>query len=128
MIGAARSNFSTLDPTLSEDYSERPSQRTGRSSSGTQGPPADVGLSQRATPGVSTMQRKWTVALAMMLSVSVLAAGMALADDDESPLKQLMEKVNMKTNALKKAVRTQVNFKKAQQKKELAKTTEELIE
>jgi cytochrome c556 len=71
------------------------------------------------------MQRKWTIALVTMFSFSVLVAGMSMADDAESPLHLLMEKVNLKTNAIKKAVRTPVAYKKSQ--KDVVTNTEELI-
>jgi cytochrome c556 len=71
------------------------------------------------------MQRKWTIALVSMFSFSILVAGISMADDTESPLHVLMEKVNLKTNAIKKAVRTPVAYKKGQ--KDVVSSTEELI-
>lgn len=73
------------------------------------------------------MLRKWMILAATMLSVSVLAAGISLADDEESPLHKLMEKVNAKSNAIKKAYRTPVAFKKAQAAKEITTNAEELL-
>lgn len=58
------------------------------------------------------MLRKWMVLAAMMVSVSVLAAGLSMADDDESPVHKLMEKVGTKSNAIKKAIRTAPAYKK----------------
>ncbi|MHC5536939.1 cytochrome c [Singulisphaera rosea] len=71
------------------------------------------------------MQRKWWTLFAAMVSVSMLAVGISMADE-ESELHQLMEKVGPKSNAIKKALRTPVAYKKGQ--KDLAKITEELIE
>jgi cytochrome c556 len=70
------------------------------------------------------MTRKWIVAVATMFSFSALVAGLSLADE-EGPLHDLMEKVNSKSNAIKKATRTPVAYKKAQ--KDLPTQTEELI-
>ncbi len=71
------------------------------------------------------MLRKWMVLAATMVSVSVLAAGFTMADDDESPLHKLMEKVGSKTNAVKKITRTAVAYKKSQ--KEIAPIVEDLV-
>jgi len=70
------------------------------------------------------MQRKWMIAVVTMFSFSALVAGMSLADEG-GPLHELMEKVNVKSNAIKKAVRTVPAYKKAQ--KDLPGITEELI-
>ncbi|WP_422930773.1 cytochrome c [Singulisphaera sp. PoT] len=72
------------------------------------------------------MIRKWMVLAVTMASVSVLAAGLSFADDDDSPVHKLMEKVGSKSNAIKKATRTAPAYKKAQ--KDLAKVADELIE
>lgn len=58
------------------------------------------------------MQRKWLIAAVTMISFSALAAGLSLADE-EGPLHELMEKVNKNSNAIKKAVRTPVAYKKS---------------
>jgi cytochrome c556 len=73
------------------------------------------------------MQRKWLTLAAAMVSVSALVAGISLADEEEGPLHQLMEKVSKSGNAIKKAYRTDVSFKKAQASKEIAKQSAELI-
>ena len=73
------------------------------------------------------MQRKWLILGVTMVSVAVLTAGLSLADEDEGPLHKLMEKVNAKSTAIKKAVRTPVAFKKAQDKDEIVKNGEELL-
>lgn len=73
------------------------------------------------------MQRKWMVAIAAMFSVSALAAGISFAADDEGPLHELMEKVNAKSNVIKKATRSPVNFKKAQASNEIVTAADELI-
>jgi cytochrome c556 len=71
------------------------------------------------------MQRKWLIAAATMISFSVLAAGLSLADDEEGPLHEIMEKVNSKSNAIKKAIRTPVAYKKSG--KDIPGHTEELL-
>jgi cytochrome c556 len=60
------------------------------------------------------MPRKWMFLAAAMISVGVLTVGVAGADDEDSPLHKLMEKVNAKNLAITKGVRTAVAFKKAQ--------------
>jgi cytochrome c556 len=60
------------------------------------------------------MPHKWMFLAAAMVSVSVLTIGIAGADDEDSPLHKLMEKVNAKNLAITKGVRTAVAFKKAQ--------------
>lgn len=59
------------------------------------------------------MNRKWLVAVATMLSFSALVAGLSYADEG-GPLHELMEKVQVKNNAIKKATRTAVAYKKSQ--------------
>ncbi len=71
------------------------------------------------------MSRKWTILAAVVTAVTLTATGFSLADED-SPMHKLMEQVNAKSNAIKKATRTTVAYKKAQ--KDLAKHAEELIE
>ena len=71
------------------------------------------------------MSRKWTTLAAVMTAVTLTATGLSLADED-SPLHKVMEQVNAKNNAIKKATRTLPAYKKAQ--KELAKYADELIE
>ncbi|HEV3162678.1 MAG TPA: cytochrome c [Isosphaeraceae bacterium] len=72
------------------------------------------------------MNRKWTV-LALTVGVTALfATGLSIAaDDDESPLHKIMEKVQKENVFITKAVRSQVNFKKSQ--KEVVTHAEELI-
>ena len=71
------------------------------------------------------MNRKWIVAIATMFSFSALVAGLSLADDEGGPLHDVMEKVNAKSNAIKKATRTKVAYAKAQ--KDLPVLAEELV-
>jgi cytochrome c556 len=83
---------------------------------------------------ICNMNRKW---LAFPLSAGILivlavAAGPALlrADDDESPLGKIMEKVQKHNLTITKAVRNKVNFTKSRQDveksaKELAKLGKE---
>lgn len=70
------------------------------------------------------MNRKWIVAFATMFSFSALVAGLSVADEG-GPLHELMEKVNTKSNAIKKAYRTAPGYKKAQ--KELPALVDELV-
>jgi len=60
------------------------------------------------------MPRKWMFLAAVMASVSVLTVGIAGADDEDSPLHKLMERVNAKNLAITKGVRTAPTFKKSQ--------------
>jgi cytochrome c556 len=71
------------------------------------------------------MLRKWTTIAVALTAVLLTASGLSLAQDEDSPLHKLMEKVNAKNNAITKGVRTQVLFKKAQ--KEVAAAAEELV-
>ena len=55
------------------------------------------------------MLRKFAV-----LSISLLAlAGLAFAADDETPTGKIMEKINSKNNAIRKATRTAAEYKKS---------------
>src|SRR5512135_3803465 len=74
-----------------------------------------------------SMQRKWLILGVTMVSVAVLTAGLSLAVEDEGPLHKLMEKVNAKSTAIKKAVRTPVAFKKAQASNDLVTNGEALL-
>jgi anthranilate phosphoribosyltransferase len=60
-----------------------------------------------------------------MLSISALTIGIASADDEEGPLKKIMEKVNAKNLMITKGTRTAVAFKKAQ--KDVVTSAEELV-
>jgi cytochrome c556 len=70
------------------------------------------------------MNRKWTVLAVTMASVALLATGLSMAQDEASPLAQIMEKVNSTNNSISKAVRTPVSYKKAQ--KDVVTSAEEL--
>ena len=59
------------------------------------------------------MSRKWTT-LTVAALFSFGLAGISWADDDESPLAKLMEKVQAKNLVINKGVRTAVAYKKAQ--------------
>jgi cytochrome c556 len=50
----------------------------------------------------------------VMASVSVLTLGVAMGDDEDSPLHKLMEEVNQHKLAVYKAVRSEVAYKKSQ--------------
>jgi cytochrome c556 len=77
------------------------------------------------------MTRKWTVLSVTMASVALLATGFSIAaDDEDSPLHKIMEKVNKSNLVITKAIRTPPAFKKAQkdvvtQAEELAKLGKE---
>ena len=51
------------------------------------------------------MSRKWTILAAVVTAVALTATGLSLAADEDSPMHKLMEKVNAKNNAIKKATR-----------------------
>jgi cytochrome c556 len=70
------------------------------------------------------MNRKWTVLSATMVAVALSVTGLSFADDEDSPLHKLMEKVNKANLAITKAVRTPPAYKKAQ--KEIVTNAEEL--
>jgi len=60
------------------------------------------------------MTRKWSLLAVTAASVTLMAAGISVADDeDNSPLHQIMTKVQAKYLAVSKAVRTPIAFKKA---------------
>ena len=61
------------------------------------------------------MNRKWTTLTVTMTAVTLLAGGLSMAQDEASPLAQIMEKVNATSAKITKAVRTPVSFKKSQQ-------------
>jgi cytochrome c556 len=65
------------------------------------------------------------VLAAALLSVTAMTVGVAVADDEDSPLHKLMEKVNAKKATIFKGVRTPVAFKKAQ--KDVVASAEELV-
>lgn len=54
------------------------------------------------------MLRKFAV---LTVSLGILA-GLAMAADDESPTAKIMEKINLKHSALRKATRKEVDFKR----------------
>lgn len=70
------------------------------------------------------MNRKWIVAIATMFSFSALVAGLSIADEG-GPVHEVMEKINSKSNAIKKATRTEPGYKKA--KKDLPTLVEDLV-
>jgi cytochrome c556 len=71
------------------------------------------------------MRRKWTTLAATVVAVCLTASAFTFADDDDSPLHKLMEKVSAKNNAIGKGVRTLAAYKKAQ--KDLPGLADELI-
>jgi cytochrome c556 len=71
------------------------------------------------------MNRKWVVLGAAMVSFTLLASGLSMADDKESPLAKIMEKVQKNSVAITKATRTAPAFKKGQ--KEVVGHAEELV-
>ncbi|MEA2633111.1 MAG: hypothetical protein QOE66_3330 [Chloroflexota bacterium] len=71
------------------------------------------------------MPRKWMILAAVMVSVTALTVGIAGADDEDSPLHKIMEKVQAKNLVILKGVRTKVAFVKSQ--KDVAVSAEELV-
>jgi cytochrome c556 len=72
------------------------------------------------------MFRKWIVfALSAGVLVSIAGAGFSFADDEDSELHKVMEKVNKETNVVKKGIRTLPTYKKAQ--KDVAKGSKALV-
>ena len=71
------------------------------------------------------MLRKWMV-FALSAGVMLAVAGATFsADDEESELEKVMEKVNKNSNAIKQGTRNLVNFQKKQ--KDVAKASKELV-
>jgi cytochrome c556 len=71
------------------------------------------------------MIRKWMV-FALSAGVMLAVAGATFsADDEESELEKVMEKVNKNSNAIKQGTRNPVNFQKKQ--KDVAKASKELV-
>jgi cytochrome c556 len=78
---------------------------------------------------IRKMNRKW---LAFPLSAGILLAlgivagpGLYGADDDESPLGKIMEKVNKHNSTITKGTRNKVNFAKS--RKDVEKSAKELV-
>jgi cytochrome c556 len=72
------------------------------------------------------MLRKWSVLGGTVAAIALLAAGLSLAaDDDDSPLHKVMEKVQATNVTIIKNVRTAVQYKKGQS--DVAKAAEELV-
>jgi cytochrome c556 len=72
------------------------------------------------------MNRKWLVLPVTMGAVALLAANLTIAaDDEETPTKKVMEKVQKANLQITKAVRTPVAFKKAQ--KDVSGYAEEIV-
>jgi cytochrome c556 len=71
------------------------------------------------------MLRKWSIVAVAVSAVLAAASGLSFADED-SPIHKVMEGVSSKSNAIKKAFRTPVAYKKSQ--KDIVKHSEELIE
>ncbi len=71
------------------------------------------------------MLRKWLV-FALSAGVLIAIAGASFsADDEESPLEKVMEKVNKQNNAIKRGTRNAVFFKKEQ--KNVAKAAKAMV-
>jgi cytochrome c556 len=72
------------------------------------------------------MLRKWMVfGLSAGLLVAIVGASFSVADDEESELGKVMEKVNKENGVLKRGTRNPVQFKKSQ--KDVAKSAKELV-
>jgi cytochrome c556 len=71
------------------------------------------------------MLRKWSIfALSTAVLIAIAGASFSIADDKESELEKLMEKVNKQSSAIKKGTRTKVTYNKSQ--KDVAKSAKEL--
>ncbi len=69
------------------------------------------------------MNRKWLafpLSAGILIVLGIAAAPGLKADDDESPLGKLMEKVNKQNSTIAKATRSKVTFAKDQKKVELS--------
>jgi cytochrome c556 len=71
------------------------------------------------------MNRKWSVLGGAAGAVALLAASFAAAQDEDSPLHKIMEKVQANNATIIKGVRTAVSYKKAQS--DVAKSAQELV-
>src|SRR4051794_15529429 len=70
------------------------------------------------------MLKKWTILGLTMAAITAMVTGLAMAQDEDSPLHKIMEQVNAKNLAVTKGVRTAVAFKKSQ--KDVATSAEDL--
>jgi len=72
---------------------------------------------------------KWLVfslSAGILVAIGVLAGpGLSMADDDESPLAKIMEKVNKNNSTILKGTRTKVYFAKSQ--KDVEKSAKEIV-
>src|SRR3954453_8608886 len=74
------------------------------------------------------MSRKWSVLAATMGTSALLVASFSVAEDEnETPLGKIMTKVNKTNVAIRKAVSTPVNFRKANNGKDVSKQADELV-
>lgn len=71
------------------------------------------------------MNRKWAVMVAAALSAAFLGTGLTLADDEDSPLHKVMEKVHANNSLITKGVRNAAMFKKSQE--QVAKAAGEMV-
>jgi cytochrome c556 len=72
------------------------------------------------------MLRKWMVfALSAGVLVAIAGSTFSVADDEETELGKIMEKVNKQNNTIKKGIRTEITFKK--QQKDVAKAAKEML-
>ncbi|HMB05789.1 MAG TPA: hypothetical protein VKP69_18890 [Isosphaeraceae bacterium] len=71
------------------------------------------------------MLRKWTVLAGTMASITALTVGISMADDEESPLHKIMERVNENNSAINKGIRNALKFQQAQ--KDVVARAEELV-
>jgi cytochrome c556 len=71
------------------------------------------------------MNRKWPALAVTMVTAALVVTTFAIADDEESPLKKLMEKVQAKNTVITKGVRNKVNYTKSQ--KQVAAAADDLV-
>ena len=72
------------------------------------------------------MSLKWTTLAAVVSAVTLSATGLALGDDENSPVHKLMTQVSAKDRAIKKVTKTAAGYKKGQ--KDLGKLADDLID
>lgn len=72
--------------------------------------------------------RKWSVLVASLACFSAVAAGVSVAQDEETKLADLMEKVTASNNKISRSLRNKVSFTKANNGKDASKEAANLLE
>jgi cytochrome c556 len=71
------------------------------------------------------MNRKWAAFAVTLFSGALFVGTVAIANDEDSPLHKLMEKVQAKNTVITKGIRNKVNYTKAQ--KDVKDAADELV-